>query len=112
MQPKCQQDLERIGVTELYILWEMLHWLCDRLDWERQDELGIWDNDPRGHLTGIQGTFTVPGWDQVWDMVTDAYCAKRSLGEDWYETRLHGPCDRCNKETCGSGLPVRRFSDA
>ena len=45
-------------------------------------------------------------------MVTDAYCAKRSLGEDWHEIRLYGPCDRCNKETGGSDLPVRRFSDA
>ena len=111
MQPKCQQDLDRIGVTELYILWEMLHWLCDRLDWERQDELGIWDNYPPGYLYGIQGTCTLPSWEQVSDMVTDAYWAKRSLGEDWYETRLCGPCDRCNKETCGSDFPARRFSD-
>ena len=65
MQPKCQQYLDGIGVTELYILWEMLHWLCDRLDRERQDELGIWENDPPDYFIGIQGTFTLPDWDQV-----------------------------------------------
>ncbi|KAM0799574.1 hypothetical protein BDR22DRAFT_822258 [Usnea florida] len=92
MQSKCQHDLDRMGVTELYILWEMLQWLCD-------------------HWIGTPGIFPCSDLDQVCDMITDAYCAKRSLGEDWYENRLHGPCDRCNKETCGSDLPVRRFSD-
>lgn len=111
LQPKCRHDLDCIAVTELYILWEMLHWLCVSLDRERQDELGIWDNDPPEYLIGIKGTFTLPDWDQVWDMVADAYCAKRSLGKDEYETRLFGPCDRCNKQTCGSDLPVKRFWD-
>ena len=92
MQSKCQHDLDRMGVTELYILWEMHQWLCD-------------------HLIGIPGIFTFSDLVPVWDMVYYAYCAKRSLGEDWYENRLYGPCDRCNKETCGSDLPVRRFSD-
>ena len=99
MQPKCQRDLDRIGVTELYILRNMLPWLCNR----------IRDNHPPDYLIGIQVIFTLRGWCQLWDIVTDTYCAKKSLGEDWYEIRLYGPCDRCNKETCGSDLPVRRF---
>ena len=44
-------------------------------------------------------------------MVIDAYCAKRHLGTDEYETSVYGPCDRCNKEICGSDLLVRRCSD-
>ena len=109
--PKCRHDLDCIGVTELYILWQMLHWLCHSLDREQQDELGILDNDPPDHLIGIQGTSTLPDWDQVWDMVSDAYTAKRNPGKDEYETTLFGPCDRCNKQTCGSDLPVKRFWD-
>ena len=109
LQLKCQHDLDCIGVTELYILWEMLHWLCSSLDWERQEELGIWYEAP-DFVIGISTT-TMPDWDQARDMVVDAYGAKRHLGEDEYETRLYGPCDRCNKQTCGSDLPVRRCSD-
>lgn len=109
MQPKCRQDLDCIGVTELYILWEMLHWLCGSLGWEQQEELGIW-YEASDSVLGISTT-TMPDWKQARDMVVDAYCAKRHLGEDGYETRLYGPCDRCNKETSGSDLPVRRCSD-
>ena len=112
IQPECQHDLECSNVAELYILWEMLWWLCETLDQESQERLGIWDNNPPDYLIGIQETFTMPDWDQVRDRVADAYCTKRKLGEDEYETRLYGPCDRCNKHTCGSDLPVKRFSDA
>ena len=111
LQSKCQDVLERLSVGELYILWDMLHWLCEILDPEEQEKLGIWDNDPPYHLIGIQSTFTMPDWDQVRDMVTDAYGTKRNFGEDEYETRIYGPCDRCNKYTCGSSMPVKRFSE-
>ena len=112
IQPKCQHDLDFTDVAEIYILWEMLWWLCESLDQESQEQLGIWDKNPPDHLIGIQETFTMPDWDQVRDTVADAYWTKRNFGKDEYETRLYGPCDRCNKQTCGSDLPVKRFSDA
>ena len=109
LKSDCQIALERMDVAKLYVLWEMLHWLCETLDAEVQQKLGIWDDDPPDHLIGIQATFTVPQWDQARDMVTDAYCDKRRFGEDEYETRLFGPCDQCNINVCGSGLPVQKF---
>ena len=109
LKSECQNVLERMDVAELYVLWEMLHWLCERLDTEMQQKLGIWDNDPPDHLIGIQATFTVPQWDKARDMVIDAYSDKRRFGEDEYETRLFGPCDQCNDNVCGSGLPVKKF---
>lgn len=111
LQPECQNAIERMGPAELYVLWEMLGWLCDSLDPEIQERLGIWDRDPPEHLIGVQTTFTVPEWDRARDMVIDAYVAKRTFGGDGYETRLHGPCDRCNKDVCGSDMPVKKFWD-
>lgn len=111
LQRECQNILECMGIAEIYILWEILGWLCECLDPELQANLGIWDNDPPESLIGIQATFTVAEWDRVRDMIIDAYVAKRKFGEDEYETRLYGPCDRCNKDTCGSDLPVQTFYD-
>ena len=87
MQPKCQHDLGCIGITELYILWDMLHWICGSLDWEQQEEAGVWYEAP-DFVLGISTT-TMPDWEHSRDMVVDAYCSERHLGAD--ELRLSVP---------------------
>lgn len=89
-----------MSLVETYVTWDLIFWLCEMLEPEDAEKLGIWDNDLPFDLVDIQQSYQVPEWAEARENITNSYVSKRDYGSDQYETVLRGPCEICKLSSC------------
>ncbi len=64
LRESCDATLTRMSLVEAYITWDLTFWLCEVVDLEYSEKLGIWDNDPPFDpvYEYIQENSEVPEW--------------------------------------------------
>ncbi len=91
-----------MSLVEAYITWDLTFWLCEVVDLEYSEKLGIWDYDQPFDpvYEYIQENSEVPEWAEARENIRDSYVNKRNYGSDLYETVLRGPCEVCRLSSC------------
>ena len=69
-------------VTEGWAVGTLMNFVCEEIEEDDQEKLGIWDEDPQ---TEVQARMRVPAWYQARDFVWDAFWAKPHSWPDEHE---------------------------
>lgn len=90
-------------IVQAYIMSNLMFWLCEMIEPEESEKLGIWDNDPPFDLVDIQANFQIPEWKEARLYICNSFGDERTLGSDQdkkIRKQLTGPYEVCRLYIC------------
>ena len=107
LRRKLDMELARMNLQQLFTYSQMMTFLCEFMDWDMMEKLGIDDAD---HDQRELGTCQFPDWQETRWNVTQAWLDKDEARDDEWDWPVQGFCDKCDgKGNCkpreqGKGL--------
>ena len=93
--------LRDMEVIEVWAVGTLMNFVCEEIEEDDQEKLGIWDEDPQ---TEVQAPMRVPAWYQARDFAWDAFWAKPYSWQDEHELMNFCPCGKYRGIVCGVAL--------